>query len=203
MLYGTNEIGPIGIQCEYLSPNMYHPALGVEIEIVDTDENSAGNIVISKVLLNGKRIELYRIGDIGRLLETRCPCGASVTFEHFGRGVYDYIKLGGTTIRKEEFDRIVVLFPQYIDDYRVEVSERLIDGKLMGVVVLRAFRKRGPVTTGLCSEIARDVSSALFLTPTQTYADFVLRRLFLPLVVEYSSAPFPQKHKDIKLSRVG
>ncbi len=202
MFYGTNEIGLIGVQCTNLPPNVYHEAPDVKIDIIDRDETEVGDIIVSKILSYGEHIERYAIGDIGRLSNEPCVCGAPVTFEHLGRGGNDYIKISGTIVRREEFDRVAALFAHSIDDYRVEAGEKLVNGKLKGSIILHVFSRKGQGTPALAEEIARNFSRAVFLTPTQTLADLVGKGAFLPLTVTFSAKPFPQKHKDVKLRRV-
>jgi phenylacetate-coenzyme A ligase PaaK-like adenylate-forming protein len=200
--YIANEIGSIATSgCPHLSLNQYHPNRGVTVEILNADETGEGDIVVSKQLNSKTRVEKYALGDTGRFIPGPCACGAEVTFEHLGRKGYDYIKLVGATIRREEFDRVAALLVNYVDDYRAEVGEKLVGGKLKGDIVLRIFSRKGPGTPALAEEIALEFSRAVFLTPTQTLADLVAKGLFLPLVVEFSPVPFPQKNKEIKLTR--
>lgn len=199
MEYIVTEIGgAIGIPCAELPPNTYHPARGVTLEI-DAPIGESGELLITKRVNELVAVERYRPGDTARFIPTVCACGESLTFELLGRSGYDYVKVAGALARREEFDRVASRFPQFIDDYRAEVGEKLVDGQMKGTIVLRVFRKSGPVTTELSEEIARDFSRAVFLTPTQTYSKLVAKGLFLPLIVEFSTAPFPQKHKDVKL----
>ncbi len=202
MHYSTSEFGGIGRQCKDLPPNHYHPLPSVTIEIAHPDETGRGDIIVSKRLENGFLFDRYDIGDAGRLHPGPCACGASVTFEHLGRRGHDYFKLAGAILRREEFDRVAALFKQYIDDYRAYASEVLDGDILKGKIVLRAFTESPTPSPALAEEIAHDFSSRIFLTPSRTLADLVATGVFLPLEVEFSRTPFPQKHKDIKLVRI-
>ncbi len=204
MRYSSVELGEIGYQCTYLSPNQYHPSSGVTIEVVDTDE-SGSNILVSKRMRVGSVFEVfehYDIGDVARLQSDTCPCGEAVTFEHLGRKGHDYFTLAGAILRREEFDRVAAFFKEYIDDYRAEASEILENGELKGKIVLHVFAGSPIPTPALAEEITRDFSASVFLTPTRTLADLVAAGVFVPLEVEFSKTPFPQKHKDIKLVRL-
>ena len=206
MTYAANEIGLISTHgCPHLPVNHYHPAPGVSVEILQEDETGSGMLEVTKSDIassGGMAVERYRIGDTARFVDTVCQCGAKVTFEHLGRDGHDYLKLMGALIRREEFDRVALALKNRIDDYRVEAREIQDGSALKGSILLYVFSHKGPGTPALAGEIARDFSREVFLTATQTYADLVAKKLFLPLVVEFSPIPFPQKHKDVKLIHV-
>lgn len=200
-LYLSTELGNIGTSCPHLpSLNCYHPGPGVGITLLNADATGTGELLVSKEIMPGVAIRDYRIGDTVRVIEGKCACGNTNSFEHLGRSGYDYIKVAGAMVRREELDRALARFRPYIDDYRAEVGERLINGKIVGVVIVRAYRAGGPVTPKLQKEIARDLADGLFLTSTQTLSELTEKELFLPLVFEYSGEPFSQTQKDVKLS---
>ncbi len=202
-LYLSTEMAYVGRSCPHLpSLNFYHPAPDVEIKLVNVDDEGVGDLLVSKWLSDKEYAEDYLIGDTGRIQEGTCECGATLSLEHLGRGGYDYIKLAGALVRREEFERVVQRFAQHIDDYRVMAGERVVDGKLKGAIVLRIFSRQGPGTPALAAQIAGDFSSMVYLSPTQTLADLVAKDLFVPLVVEFSSEPFPQKNKEVKLQHL-
>lgn len=201
-IYIASEVGGrIGNRsCRYLARNHFHPVEGVVVGIENGDEDGVGDITITKSVFRKARIERYRVGDIGRMVGGTCPCGEPVTFELMGRRGIDYIKLLGALIRREEFDRVVATFPDLIDDYRVDVREIAEDGKTRGEIVLRAFRRRGPVTEALAREMAETFSRRVFVTPTRTLAELVESGTFSPLRIVFSATPFPPGHKDVKLT---
>ena len=204
MQYATSELGALSqsgssAACPYLEHNQYHPGDGVHVEIEDTDGSGAGEVYVSKTL-GEERIVRLRTGDIARSLPP-CRCGERVTFELVGRAGYDYVKLVGAILRREEFDRVARLF-SYVHDYRVEAREVETEGVPKGSILLRLYHRGAPPTDALVTEMKEKFSRELFLTPTQTLADLVAQGLFLPLTVESFSAPFPQKHKDVKLRLV-
>ena len=202
MAYMATEVGVISTQgCAFLPVNQYHPKAGVHVDVLDPDESGTGDLVVSKQD-EQNTLERYHIGDLGRMVPGTCPCGARITFEHLGRKDYDYIKIVGALVRREEFDRVVGRFGQLISDYRVEVSEVTEEQAIKGHIVLSIYRPGGAVTPALAEEIVRDFSRELFLTPTQTLAQLVQQGTFLPLTVEFQSVPFRKKHKDIKISMV-
>ncbi len=202
-LYLSTEMGGIGYSCPHLpSLNFYHPNPAVRLTILHPDESGAGELLVSKKITDEEYIEDYETGDIVRMHAGVCACGQAVSFEHLGRKGHDYIKLLNTLIVREEFDRVARIFARYFEDYRAEVSEVMHEGTLKGNIILRVYRRGGPVTDALAEEIARDFSAALFLTQTKTMAQLVEKGIYIPLKVEFVAEPFATKNKDVKLSQL-
>ena len=198
--YMANDAGGyIGKRmCRYLPRNHFHPPPGVVVAI-DAPEDGIGDILVSKSIFRSLRVDRYRIGDIGRLIEQPCPCGEKVTLELFGRKGIDYIKLAGAILRREEFDRVVALFPDVVDDYRVEARQVVEGGRPKGQVILRIYHRKGSLGRDALREFCEKFARELFLTPTKTLADLSEEGIFKPLQVELSEHPFAEGHKDVKL----
>lgn len=199
-MYNVTELFlPVSLpSCGHTPLNQYHPAKDVTIEIREPDEHGYGDLLVTRHLPQGVTIERYRTGDIVRMCGP-CPCGEAITFEIVGRRGFDYLKIAGTILRREEFDRVLSLEPGMADDYRAEASEELVDGRITGKIVLRVFRADGVSDPQLGAHIAELVSQNLFLTPTRTLGELVSEKNFLPLVVEFVSEPFPAKFKEVKV----
>lgn len=196
--YGSTETGILTrFPCEHLSPGRYHPRDGVAIEIREPDEYGVGRLLISKDLLFGRRMEQYNIGDMARIVPEPCPCGEKLTFEVFGRAGYDFLKIAGALLRREEFDRVASECAALFDDYRAEAEEVLIDGALKGRIVLTVYRRDGAVSA---EEVSQRFSAQVYLTPSQTLSGLVAKELFLPLEVVVRAAPLSQAGKVMKLS---
>src|SRR3989338_479091 len=138
-LYIAHETaGYIGTRlCSHLPRGHFHPARGISIEIHEPDAENAGDLLVTTAdIFQSMRLTHYRIGDIGRIVAGACPCGKAVTFELFGRKGIDYIKLSGAILRREEFDRVVALFPGLIGDYRVEARQSMENGTPKGQITL-------------------------------------------------------------------
>ncbi|TSC63598.1 MAG: CoA ligase [Parcubacteria group bacterium Athens0416_74] len=196
--FATSETGVItGFPCDHLSPNQYHPREGVVIEVDEPDERGIGYLLISKDLLFGKRMERYRIGDMARIVPETCPCGQALTFEVFGRAGYDYIKVAGAILRREEFDRVASECAVLFDDYYAEAEAVVIDGKLKGKIVLTVYRANGVASV---EEIAKEFSARVYLTASQTLEQLAEQEVFLPLTVIVSAMPLVRDGKAKKLS---
>ncbi len=199
--YVCSEAGSIAFSCSHLPPNQYHPKFDVSIVIESPDDEGIGEIVLS-AQANGIQFSGYHPGDLGRLHNVACPCGKSLALEVLGRRGHDFIKLLGATLRREEFDRAISLFANLIDDYRVEAST-VADGEVLrGRIFLKTHTNGLLPSPALQQEFAARFAAEVFVTPTRTIAGLVAEGVLLPLEVEFSSEPFAQKHKDIKLQQI-
>ena len=196
--YVATEVGLIGDPaCQPFLPNFYHPALGVHIEISKPDHDGVGEIAVS-VHRNSIHVDDYRIGDMGRIVKRHCICGKQ-TFEVLRRAGRDYITLLGAIMRRDEFDRVCGKFPDLIDDYRAELSEKHTEKSVLGHVRLTIFRAAGDITPALKDELAQKISQSLFVTSTLTLSKLIARGNFEPLEIEFTLKPFPLENKETKL----
>ena len=102
-LYGANETGTMGYQCDECSHNVYHLCADIQrLEIVKVDsdepvgEGEAGRMLFTGFLRENGHTERYDIGDLGRWVPGTCPCGRrEPRFELLGRHG-DVVRIGGT-----------------------------------------------------------------------------------------------------------
>ena len=199
MYYSASEVGLIGWSCPYLKPNEYHPVDGVVFELADADEKGVGDLLVSKNISPSIRVDQYRIGDVGILTNTSCACGAKITYRSLGRLGRDYVKLAGALLRREEFDRVVALQPDLVEDYRVEASTTVSGSAVRGKIELHVYTRRNDTEGTLVAQIAELFNKNLFLTPTQTLGVLVKKRLFDPITIRLSSTPLPINNKGVKI----
>ena len=103
VLYGANETGTMGYQCDECGHNVYHLCADIQrLEIVRQDsdepvgEGEAGRMLFTGFLRENGRTERYDIGDLGRWVPGECPCGKrEPRFELLGRHG-DVVRIGGT-----------------------------------------------------------------------------------------------------------
>ena len=103
MVYGSNDIGPMGFPCPYCHDGVHHlmtDAQQLEIFSLDSDEPVApgevGRLLFTPRLREGQRITRYEIGDLGCWVDGDCPCGRTAPrFQLMGR--YGDIFKAGTT----------------------------------------------------------------------------------------------------------
>ena len=103
VLYGANETGTMGYQCDECEHNVYHLCADIqrlEIVRVDSDEpvadGEAGRLLFTGFLRENGHTERYDIGDLGRWVPGECPCGRrEPRFELLGRHG-DVVRVGGT-----------------------------------------------------------------------------------------------------------
>jgi len=199
--YIMAEIASISaMTCAYLPVRRFHPADHVRIEIFEPDETGAGDLLVSTVIHQRVPVSRYRVGDVARLVDGVCRCGEKTTFELLGRRGYDFVKIAGALLVRDDFDRVAGLCADLFDDYRAEVREVERHGTLCGNISLRIYRDDGRHPAGLEDEVAARYSRELFLSGTQTLDEFVTKGLFMPIAVSVVTEPFPSKHKNVKLS---
>lgn len=199
-IYATSETTSASKDfCPYLGVNTYHARRGVAIDIINKDEDGVGDVVLSWNMFRDMRVSRYKIGDSGKIISEPCRCGEGSTLMLMGRSGFDYLKLVGALLRKEEFDRVSGLCRDLIDEYRAEAYSVNQMGKLLGGVELSVYRARGELTETEKLLLAERFSSELFVTPTQTFANLVDKNIFLPLRIKTVAEPFPRTGKDVTL----
>ncbi|MFE5867613.1 aldehyde dehydrogenase family protein [Streptomyces roseifaciens] len=91
--YGSTDLGPLGYQCTESTGSVHHLHADLHtLEILDvaSDEpvepGETGRLVFTTRARRGQHLDRYVIGDLGRALPGRCPCGShSPRFELLGR----------------------------------------------------------------------------------------------------------------------
>ncbi|MGW5851067.1 acyl-CoA reductase [Streptomyces sp. NPDC055254] len=91
--YGSTDLGPLGYQCTESSGGVHHLHADLHtLEILDLAEDrpvlpgGTGRLVFTTHARRGQRLGRYVIGDLGREVPGRCPCGRHAPrFELLGR----------------------------------------------------------------------------------------------------------------------
>ncbi|MEU3725270.1 acyl-CoA reductase [Streptomyces sp. NPDC031705] len=91
--YGSTDLGPLGYQCTESAGGIHHLHADLHtMEIVDLDEDrpvapgETGRLVFTTHARRGQNLGRYLIGDLGREIPGRCPCGRHAPrFELRGR----------------------------------------------------------------------------------------------------------------------
>lgn len=91
--YGSTDLGPLGYQCTESSGGVHHLHADLHtMEVLDPAEDrpvapgETGRLVFATHARRGQRLGRYVIGDLGREIPGRCPCGRHAPrFELMGR----------------------------------------------------------------------------------------------------------------------
>lgn len=91
--YGSTDLGPLGYQCTHSTGGVHHLHADLHtLEIVQIDADrpvvpgETGRLVFTTHARRGQHLDRYVIGDLGRALPGRCPCGSHAPrFELLGR----------------------------------------------------------------------------------------------------------------------
>jgi phenylacetate-CoA ligase len=74
--YGARDAGVLASECP--SGRLHIPAEGILLEVDDAGPDGLGEIVVTNLLSAAMPIIRYRIGDMGELDPTPCPCGRTL-----------------------------------------------------------------------------------------------------------------------------
>lgn len=173
-IYGCTEMKEIAWQCG--ERGAYHiNAEWLVVEVVDDDGRPAANegaIVVTSLYNRGMPLIRYRVGDTGRRLEDRCPCGRGLPLmiPMLGRSV-DYVRLAHGGAVSPYSLTCAVEHVQGMRQYQIvqepstDVRVRVVPGDGFGEEQARAVREAlEPVLPGLSivvervPEIAREPS---------------------------------------------
>ncbi|MFH8786723.1 aldehyde dehydrogenase family protein [Streptomyces roseoverticillatus] len=91
--YGSTDLGPLGYQCAESTGSVHHLHADLHtLEILDVaadrpvEPGETGRLVFTTRARRGQHLDRYVIGDLGRALPGRCPCGSHAPrFELLGR----------------------------------------------------------------------------------------------------------------------
>ncbi|MFK0202629.1 acyl-CoA reductase [Streptomyces lavendulae] len=91
--YGSTDLGPLGYQCVHGEGGVHHLHADLHsLEVVEPGEDrpvppgATGRLVFSTHARRGQELGRYVIGDLGREVPGRCPCGSlAPRFELLGR----------------------------------------------------------------------------------------------------------------------
>ncbi|MFD8410267.1 acyl-CoA reductase [Streptomyces sp. NPDC059650] len=91
--YGSTDLGPLGYQCTESTGGVHHLHADLHtMEILDPDADrpvepgATGRLVFTTHARRGQQLGRYVIGDLGRAVPGRCPCGSHAPrFELQGR----------------------------------------------------------------------------------------------------------------------
>ncbi|MEV7004389.1 aldehyde dehydrogenase family protein [Streptomyces sp. NPDC093982] len=91
--YGSTDLGPLGYQCTRSTGGVHHLYADLHtLEIIEVDADrpvtpgEIGRLVFTTRARRGQHLDRYVIGDLGRALPGRCPCGSHAPrFELLGR----------------------------------------------------------------------------------------------------------------------
>jgi hypothetical protein len=184
-VYSSAQTGRLGFSCPHLKSNQYHPLPGVGIEIESPDEYGIGEILVSKPISPFLEFQRFPMGDSARLLPA-CGCGRTDAFELMGRTDFDFIKLAGALLHKEEFDRVMEELSTHVVDYQALVEEIREGDRAQGLIELRV------VPTLVCGTskesaawLASEFARRTFVTTARTLENFIERGSFFPIRVEF------------------
>lgn len=136
----------------------------------------------------------YRSGDKVRIVEEHCKTHGTWSFTVLGRVDMDFVKVRGGTIKADEVERVLRLFPKSVGDvFELHVFE-MPQGPLR--LVLKVQARETDLLT-----LAEKISNVLRVNPSTTHTEGVRKGLYAPLVCEPLGETPQTKHKRIVAHR--
>ena len=126
--YGSREVGNVATSCEIsdkLHINMFH----YFVEIVDDNgnrlnEHEKGDIIITSLINYGMPLIRYRIGDIGSLDYSQCPCRRGlIRFNNVYGRIVDIFKNSSGNLIDGEFFTHLFYFRKNVKKFQVIQEE--------------------------------------------------------------------------------
>ncbi len=129
-IYGANDGGPIGYQCQSLEGNLYHVLDDYNyIELLDdhghdVSPGQIGNLHLTALEKYSYPLIRYPLGDRAREVLAKCSCGRSArTIEWLGRET-DFFEVRGKVFSAHEFETL--LTPLESLEYQVKILTQSI-----------------------------------------------------------------------------
>lgn len=129
--YSSADAGLMGYACDHCPTGTYHlPSAFQLLEIIDPESGQPaafgeqGELIVTNLARRSMPLIRYRIGDVGRFMAGRCPCGdPNPRFRMEGRAGDDF-KLGGGFISMEPVEEALAQFPQHLSlNFVVEIED--------------------------------------------------------------------------------
>lgn len=155
-VYGSNDAGPMGYQCQYCEGGVHHLMSAIQhLEIVDMEKDEpvaagqSGRLLFTSSARTYPRVVRYEIGDTGRWVEGACPCGRTdPLFELQGR-MGDVFKAGApffnyrrfVTILDEQLNYSGPVQAHIREDGHTTVLQLLVDSSVDATAAAAAVRQ--------------------------------------------------------------
>ncbi len=175
----------------------FHPLPNIAFQIEKPDKNGVGEIVVSTPEMRN-----YRTGDLGRLIEEPCLCGAPETLLVEGRVDFDIVHCAGATFHAASFEKLLGQLKGKIGDYYVELREADAKEGFLGKVKLFAV-PLSPFGTAADKVIVSFFINTLQVTPTRTLRELIDSSIFAETEVLFlTSLPKQAGTKKRRLRKI-
>lgn len=131
LTYGSTDLGPLGYQCTESAGGVHHLHADLHtLEIVEVDSDlpvpvgETGRLVFTTHARRGQHLGRYLIGDLGRAVPGRCPCGSlSPRFELRGR-TGDVMRVATHLLNHRRFAAIAQEHGRYAGELQILLASR-------------------------------------------------------------------------------
>lgn len=160
----------------------------VREDVFFTEKISEELVITTLVMPHSMPLIRYKTGDAIRYNDhNQCLCGStSITFEHLGRLDGDFVRVGGGEIRRDEVDRVMSQFFDFIEPtFKIEIAENANTSRRVHITI-RATKREGCAIAEdvLRGQILRILPKDLRLSPTMRLGDAITAKLFeVPTII--------------------
>lgn len=128
LVYGNVECGIVGIQCEEIhGSNQYHiNDEDLFVEIIDSATGkpcTEGEIIVTHLHRRLQPLIRYRLGDLGKWVNSPCKCGlSSPRIEFICRATDELVKVNGITIKYNDLESAMADHRGYLGRCQIRVN---------------------------------------------------------------------------------
>ncbi|MFX0115532.1 MAG: phenylacetate--CoA ligase family protein [Candidatus Hodarchaeota archaeon] len=202
-LYSSTDTGTIGIKCSHCGTNQYHLPGSMYLETLDRETGeqvppaNPGELVVTSLVNEKAPCIRYKVGDMGIIEETPCPCGnPSPLFTLIGRAD-DEVKIAGYLINPSIVQTGLEDFPEISRNFQLIVCEDGQKAKLSVICeTVPSFSIEG--NSDLPERIASSVASSYDILE-----ELIAREYCSPLEVQVvPPGTIPRNPRTGKIKRV-
>jgi len=197
--YATNDVGAIGYQCRHLSGGFHHIHNELQyVEILNPKTlkpvkiGEEGKVIVTNLNRRLQPIIRYDVGDMGRWLDKKCPCGEpGPIFELLGRSD-DVLIIGGGNIFPEVIREAIAnvggLSPHFTMTAQLKngKDQLIIKSETVGaphVVPLQKKSSVGQAFRPAYEELSKKLESEIYKN-SKELSTMLSKGLISPIVVE-------------------
>lgn len=189
--YGSSEAQVVAYCCDYLSnistTNILHPLPSYFYYEINNPEKES-ELVISHLFWNTDfPLIRYKIGDMIKIYEEKCPCGIDFKLMSFGKIGKYVVNFKGHTIYAQNIQKALIPVSRFLDsiEWKLNIfdykNEKILPKIQMQLIIKNKY-KNDKKTRNL---IEKKICDNFYIHNKTTLSNLVKKKLILPLEVEY------------------
>lgn len=187
--YGISESqgDSFGLFCkelDSLATNYFHLSPSYYFEIIS--KSREGELVVTSLQKKAFPLIRFKTGDIVKLEDYSCKCGAKQRLKILGRVKFDVFRIHGAMVYRELVEKAIIPFQNYLGSplWQIHIFEKIKKDKIYPQFKLQLILK-DKYKENIKNMLSEEISKNFYLSPSKTLADLVKEKLFLPLQIEF------------------